>query len=135
MINRMGTIAKEARPMTCEKTPGVIICGTDDQAAQTAETGCEVCPPKMVLTHKEEAILATMRQIKDQVRPISERMNQLRNMIDSPETVPYSEDQDEWRILSNRLEQLRTEWKAWEHKLEEAIEQKLIALGHREPKP
>jgi hypothetical protein len=111
--------------MTCEQILGVILCGTDDQAAQTAETGCEVCPPKMVLTHEEEAILATMRQIKDQVRPISERMNQLRNMIDSPETVPDSEDQDEWRILSNRLEQLRTEWKAWEYKLEEAIDPKL----------
>jgi DNA repair exonuclease SbcCD ATPase subunit len=100
---------------------------SDDEA-------CAPCPPKMALTHEEEAILTRMRAIKERVRPIADRMNELHRAVkDSPEGVSGFSNGSEWNELSDNLEELRSEWKNWEQKLDEAIEQKLIALGHREP--
>jgi hypothetical protein len=83
----------------------------------------------MVLSCEEEAILGRMRHIKEQVRPIADRLQELHgNMSASP-----SEHGSEWGQLSMQLEDLRGQWREWTDRLDAAIERKLIALGHREP--
>jgi tetrahydromethanopterin S-methyltransferase subunit B len=90
------------------------------------------CTPNVALTCQEEAILAKMREVKDQVRSLTARMKELRESFD-PNGAPGSgEGESEWAQLTGQLEELRNQWKAWETKLDEAIERKLIILGHRE---
>jgi hypothetical protein len=101
------------------------------QAREIAEEATEsiVCPStKMALTYEEEVILGQMRAVKEQVRPIAERLKELQYVV---EQFPQAEA--EWKDLSTRMEGLRAQWKDWERKLEEAVEQKLITLGHRSP--
>jgi len=100
------------------------VCGC---AASGEGIGCEPCPPKMLLTPEEEEILARMRQLKEQVRPIAAKLHEIRREFGT-------EADGGWTELSGRLDSLRNEWKQWEEKLDDAIEQKLIALGHREPR-
>jgi predicted nuclease with TOPRIM domain len=83
----------------------------------------------MVLTCEEESILGRMRNIKEQVRPIADRLFELQGNVSAR---PQDSD-SEWARLSAQLEDLRTQWKEWSERLEGAIERKLIALGHREP--
>ncbi len=103
--------------------------GPGDEAAEA----CVVCAPKMVLSNEEEAILRTMREIKVQARPVSERLKAIQGQLAAPVDSPDNRDNwSEWEELSGRLDTLRSEWKQWEERLDQAIEQKLIALGHRE---
>lgn len=107
-------------------------CGT---IAETIPPACDVCSPKMYLTYQEEAILAQMRGVKEQARAVSARLKGIQREFggdDGGAAGAYGEA--EWKTLRGQLDELRHQWKEWEHKLDEAIEQKLIALGHREPK-
>jgi len=82
----------------------------------------------MVLTHEEEFILGRMRAVKVQLRSMAERLKELQDLKrQSPQA------QAEWKDLSTRLEGLCAQWKKWQKKLEEAVEQKLIVLGHHNP--
>ncbi len=105
------------------------LCGSSTDEAEA----CLGCVPKMVLTPDEESILKTMRKVKDQAKPISERLKELELSLKSP-TVGHDAKalKDEWEQLRAQLEGFRTQWKEWEHRLDEAIELKHIALGHRE---
>ncbi len=87
------------------------------------------CGLKEVLTAEEECILAKMREIKEQVRPIAEKLKDVQSHIGESSAV---ESVPEFPVLSGQLEELRLQWKDWEKKLEDAIERKLIMLGHRE---
>lgn len=75
-----------------------------------------------------------MRNIKEQVRPIAARLTELEKRIKDP-TLHQTEDERNaaWAKLEGQMAGLREEWEAWRNRLEEAIEQKLICLGHREP--
>jgi len=84
----------------------------------------------MILTCEEEAILGRMRELKEQVHPIAVRLRELQEQVSSPTGEPGSE----WAALSTHLEDLRNQWTDWTAKLEAAIDRKLIALGHREPR-
>ncbi len=90
---------------------------------------CCGCGLGQVVTGQEEAILAKMRELKDQVRPLVLKMKTLQSTVgeSSHEVFP------EFAQLSTELENLRLQWKEWEQKLEDAIESKLIMLGHRNP--
>lgn len=90
---------------------------------------CCGCGLGQVVTGQEEAILAKMRELKDQVRPLVLKMKTLQSTVgeSSHEVFP------EFAQLSTELENLRLQWKEWEQKLEDAIEAKLIMLGHRNP--
>ncbi|MGB6064103.1 MAG: hypothetical protein WBG50_04810 [Desulfomonilaceae bacterium] len=87
---------------------------------------CTACSPNEVLTCEEESILARMRGIKEEVRPIADKLRGIHNQVAQT---------SEWTELYGQLEALRRQWAEWEKKLEDAIEKKLIYLGHREPRP
>jgi hypothetical protein len=102
---------------------GIAGCGCDP--FPTPQGGvCTGCSPNEVLTCEEESILAHMRGIKEGVRHIA---NKLRNINQQAAQT------SEWTELYGQLEALRRQWESWEKKLEDAIEKKLIHLGHREP--
>lgn len=94
---------------------------------------CSVCGTKDYLTAEEEFILGKLRSLKLQVRPITEKMKEI-----TPNAglngISYSDISPEWAKLSDQLLELRSQWHHWENRLDEAIESKLIALGHREPR-
>jgi len=106
-------------------------CSTSPSSSEGIE--CSVCAPKMALTPEEESILSEMRAIKERVRPISDRLKDIEQAVKNTTDPDASERQSEWRALSNQLEDLRTHWKDWEERLQQAIERKLILLGHRDP--
>ncbi len=86
----------------------------------------------MALTFEEEAILSRMRALKDEVRPIAARLKSLEAEIVLAEGYSRSILRNEWNQLSEELEEHRESWRSWERRLDEAIEKKLILLGHRE---
>jgi hypothetical protein len=95
---------------------------------------CQVCQPKLALSREEESILGKMREIKDKVRPITARINELQAYETSAFAARITDDEKaEWCELVGVLTDLREQWKRWETKLELAIEDKLVALGHRDP--
>jgi hypothetical protein len=108
-----------------------IACGCDRIPTLTEGENCG-CSPNVAFTCEEEAILGKMREVKNQVRSLTGRMNNLRETFSSPGNVGSPESESEWAQLSGQLEELRGQWKVWETKLDDAIERKLIALGHRE---
>jgi len=103
-------------------------------SGDTEGVGCPVCPPKMVLTPEEEAILTQMRSIKGEVRCMAERLKEIDALVGDPAQAGGENEVSEWRELSARLEGLRTQWKEWASRLDAAIETKLIMLGHRPPR-
>ncbi|MEW6350150.1 MAG: hypothetical protein AB1646_13875 [Thermodesulfobacteriota bacterium] len=107
----------------------LFLCGTPE----AEEEACVTCVPKMILTLEEEAILKTMREVKAQAKPVRQRLQELDVSLKSP-TDDYDPQalKEEWEHLRTQLEGLRVQWKGWERRLDEAIENKLIALGHRD---
>ena len=111
-----------------------IKCGCDPFPAP-AEGPCAQCQPNMILTCEEEAILAKMREIKEWARPITERLGEIRLQEGAGSSGAAAGETDvELRSLVALLDEQRARWKEWQEKLEDAIERKLIFLGHREPK-
>jgi predicted nuclease with TOPRIM domain len=107
-------------------------CDCEPYPPDVQEMGCVGCAPKMYLTSDEEAVLAKMRDLKDQVRPISNRLREIERKGGGPTNSESNEFEEEWSELSGQLESLRNQWREWETRLDEAIERKLILLGHRE---
>ncbi len=109
-------------------------CGCDPFTSPEMVEACGPCRANQALTCEEEAILTRMRAIKDQVRSISHRMKQL-GTIGSGEVSASSggEHDAEWQELTSQLNDLRGKWSEWQGRLDEAIERKLILLGHRDP--
>jgi hypothetical protein len=108
---------------------------TDPNDPTTFEPeACLSCGVKQALTRDEEIILARMRKIKEEVRRLTERMNEIRAPMDQDhaDDMP-AEELEEWNGIFAALETLREQWREWRTRLDEAVERKLIALGHREP--
>lgn len=108
-------------------------CDCEPLPSEAQAVGCEGCAPKMYVTCDEEAALAKMRALKEQMRHVSDRLRHIERIQEGAPGAGSSELSTEWAELSGRLDYLRAEWKNWELRLDEAIEQKLILLGHREP--
>ena len=108
-------------------------CGCDPFPGQKDSGICASCHPNMALTCEEEAILGKLREIKGQVRPITERMKEIQahHAAILSAGIP-SEEEAELNDLFTQLEMLRGLWNEWQIKLDAAIETKLILLGHRE---
>jgi hypothetical protein len=113
---------------------GVGTAGNGGPGTAVPSEVCDVCPSKEIVSGDEHAILGHMREIKEQVRRLTQRMNEIK----APEGAAMTggdgrEDRSEWNELFATLEDLRSQWSDWQRRLDEAIERKLIALGHREP--
>jgi hypothetical protein len=104
-------------------------CGCDPFPTPLSGGGCEVCSPNLILTCEEESILATMRELKGQVRSIEDRLHEIHEHISTAPEAPMSE----WSELSGQLESLRNQWKDWAGKLDAAMHRKMELLGHFEP--
>jgi hypothetical protein len=100
-----------------------------------ADPACKTCPSNETVTEQESWILKEMRGLKDQMRPVAQRLFELEDRIKKP-TLQETDDQRnaEWAKLEGQMADLRKEWQKWQERLDEAIEQKLICLGHIEPK-
>ncbi len=110
-------------------------CACNPFPAQAPGQGCAACSPNMILTCEEEGILAKMREIKGQVQPIAAKLKDIqREMGESASEFGPGDLQPDWHVLNEQLLELRNQWKTWQERLEDAIEKKLIFLGHREPR-
>lgn len=107
-------------------------CICEPYSPESRALGCEGCAPAMYVTCDEEEILAEMRNIKEQVRPISDRLRTIESGSDFRPAAEEHAPSNEWTELKRQLEDLRSQWRNWEERLDEAIERKLIMLGHRE---
>ena len=86
------------------------------------------CGLKEVITPEEESILARMREIKEQVRPVAGKLREVQAFIGK-----RTDQSPEFAGIFAQIEELRREWKEWEKKLQEAGDRKMIMLGHRAP--
>jgi DNA repair exonuclease SbcCD ATPase subunit len=101
---------------------------------RTDSEDCGVCPGNTPVTPEEEAVLAEMRSIKDELRPLTERLHKLEARIEKPPLQETDADRNaEWAKLEGKIAQLREAWRALDERLNDAIHQKLVCLGHREP--
>ncbi len=99
-----------------------------------ADSACGSCPSDQALTEKESSILKEMRSIKEQVGPVAQRLSELEERIKKPVLNETDDTRNaEWAELEGQMTSLREEWKKWQDRLDKAIEQKLICLGHRDP--
>ena len=83
------------------------------------------CGPIEVPTEDERRALDALRNIKDRVREIRKR---LADMNDRGER-----EADEKATLETELQRLKSEWKEWEVKRDQAARERMIRLGHIEP--
>lgn len=107
-------------------------CGCEPFSEDSRALGCTGCSPTMYVTCDEEAILSEMRGIKEQVRPISDRLQEIEKLSGAGSSGEQKVSGSELTELKSQLADLRAQWRDWEKKLDQAIEQKLIILGHRE---
>ena len=117
-----------------EQTPSPAVgCACDPFPGPATGQGCAGCSPNMILTCEEEAILAKMREIKAQVGPIADKLNNIqKDMGESVGEFGPVDLESDWHALNDQLQELRNQWRNWQTRLEEAINKKLIILGHRE---
>jgi hypothetical protein len=109
-------------------------CGCNPFPLPVEGETCHPCSPNMTVTCAEISILGKMREIKGQVRDLSARLKEIHHTLEKSRSGDDSfQPTAEWGELTCELDGLRSQWKEWEHKLQDAIETKLIALGHREP--
>jgi hypothetical protein len=110
-------------------------CGCNPFPAPEGGDACQACSPNMAITCEEVSILGRMREIKGQVRDIAARLKEVQQALgSSPSQDDSYQPTQEWERLTCELDGLRSQWKEWEQRLQDAIEAKLIALGHREPR-
>lgn len=106
---------------------------TAESCGPEATEVCESCAPKQAVTPDEEAALERMREVKKQVREVNERLREIKPFKGETTRSDALEENAEWRELFSKLEDLRGRWAEWRAKLDEAIDRKMVALGHKEP--
>ena len=100
------------------------------------------------LTKEEEEVLRMMRDLRGQAVRLKGKIKDIEKSVrtdnaDRPAHVLSEEEKerllaekglfDEWRDCTDRLEELRSAWKEWQVKKEEAHHRKMVMLGHRPP--
>jgi hypothetical protein len=84
------------------------------------------CPGKLeVPTPAEKDALDKMRGIKERVRPLKTRLNELKES-------GHDEGAQEILELENELSHLKMEWDKWEQIRQKAAKERMILLGHEE---
>lgn len=89
--------------------------------------GCRTCPGKIEIpTPKEQEALEAMRAIKNEGKALELRIAALQ-----------AERPEGWEGVLEDLQQrrdvLRTAWKDWEARREEAARERMVLLGHEDP--
>lgn len=84
------------------------------------------CPGKLeVPTPAEKDALDKMRGIKERVRTLKTRLNELKDS-------GHDEGVQEISELEKELSELKMEWDRWEQKRQRAAKERMILLGHEE---
>lgn len=100
--------------------------GLDDMVLPMMEDTNRTCPGQLEIpTPREQKALAAMRAIKDQVKPLKERLASLEksDQGSGSEAVNVKEE----------LARLKEEWDRWEAERKAAAKERMIILGHEEP--
>lgn len=119
--------------MADESVYSFMTCGCEAEPRDISADECDFCTPRVELTTDEEAILATMRSIKERARPVSQRLEELHDRFEgTPDEEIRPEARAEWEDLAVQLADFRDQWKEWQGKLDQATEDKLVFLGHHE---
>ena len=95
------------------------------------EKNCSPRESPTVLTIEEEVALEQMRKIRNESLPVMDRLTEIRKKFGQINLG--SETMLELKELQDSLETLRERWAEWQRELDEAMERKLIALGHKKP--
>ena len=99
-----------------------------DRVLPMMKDSSEGCPGQLeVPTPREQKALAAMRSIKEQVKPLKERLASLENSAQDPQN-------SEALGLKSELARLKKEWDLWEAERKAAAQERMIILGHEEPK-
>ena len=84
------------------------------------------CPGQLeVPTPREQKALAAMRAIKEEVKPLKERLALL-------EDSGQDEEGDEALRVKTELARLKADWDFWEAERNAAAKERMIILGHEE---
>ncbi len=84
------------------------------------------CKPKNYLTQEEEAILNHLREIKEHAHRIMAKMN-------TGGEREHTGESENFTGLSSELDQLRQQWSEWADRLDQAMDRKMVMLGHKDP--
>jgi chromosome segregation ATPase len=96
-----------------------------DVSFPMADDAERTCPGQLeVPTPREQKALTAMREIKEQVKPLKERLN----------AIKHSGGDTEGEALGIRteLERLKQDWDSWEAERKAAAKERMIILGHEE---
>jgi hypothetical protein len=83
------------------------------------------CKPVEIPTEDERVALDALRNLKNRVRELKKRLADL--SAGGEGALP------EKAALEMELDGLKSEWKAWEIKRDQAARERMIRLGHMEP--
>jgi len=90
------------------------------------EDAGRTCPGQLEIpTPREQKALAAMRAIKEQVKPLKERLAALENAGQG--------SGGEALHVKEELARLKEEWDSWETERKAAAKERMIILGHEEP--
>jgi hypothetical protein len=91
------------------------------------EDHARTCPGQLEIpTPREQKALAAMRAIKEQVKPLKERLASL-------EDSGRDEGGGEAFRVKTELARLKEDWDRWEAEQKAAAKERMIILGHEEP--
>jgi hypothetical protein len=91
------------------------------------EGGNRSCPGQLEIpTPREQKALAAMRAIKEQVKPLKERLASLKDS-------DQDGGGDEAVRVKTELARLKEGWNLWEAERKAAAKERMIILGHEEP--
>lgn len=92
-----------------------------DRTLPMMDDAGQTCPGQLeVPTPREQKALAAMRSIKEQVKPLKERLTSLEGPGEEAVKV------------KGELDRLRGEWDRWEAERRAAAKERMIILGHEE---
>lgn len=99
---------------------------SDGATFPVMEDPTQTCPGQLeVPTPREQKALAAMRAIKDQVRPLKDRLALLQDSGQG--------EGDEALNVKGELARLKKAWDRWEAERKAAAKERMIILGHEEP--
>ncbi len=100
--------------------------GLDHIVFPVMEDPARTCPGQLEIpTPREQKALAAMRAIKEQVKPLKERLASLE--------VSGQDEGGEVIAVKTELGRLKKDWDLWEAERKAAAKERMIILGHEEP--
>ena len=84
------------------------------------------CPGQIEIpTPRERESLDRMRALKEDVREVKKRLRDLKSSWNKDDSGKIS-------ALEEDIRRLKTEWERWEKRWKEAVQERMIYLGHDE---